>query len=202
MIRRTLVSLILLCAVGNAMSPAHRHRVRMTEPDPAMTQAHTQIQIAEMVAVALTERISVPQFDSFHIATQVQELMEVAKRLIGSRYRRGSTGPHTFDCSGFTSYVFQHLGVTLKRSSQEQFNDGKVVDDVRQLLPGDLIFFGNNGKKGKRVHHVGIVTEVNADEGTFNFIHSCTSQGVRISSSTDDYWTRKIVGARRMINNE
>lgn len=184
------------------MSPAHRHRVRMTEPDPEMMEAHTQKQIAEMVAVALTETIRVPQFDSFNIATRVQEMMEVAKRLIGSRYQRGSTGPHAFDCSGFTSYVFQHLGVELKRSSQEQFYDGMEVSDLNQLLPGDLIFFGNNGKKGKRVHHVGIVTEVNPAQGTFNFIHSSTSQGVRISASTDDYWTRKIVGARRMIHNE
>ena len=91
--------LICLCAVGNAMSPAHRHRVRMTEPDPEMMEAHTQKQIAEMVAVALTETIRVPQFDSFNIATRVQEMMEVAKRLIGSSYQRGSTGPHAFDCS-------------------------------------------------------------------------------------------------------
>lgn len=182
------------------MNPAHRHRVRMTEPDPAMTPSHTQEQIAEMVAVALTEIISVPRFDSFNIATQIQELIDVAKQLIGSRYRRGSAGPHAFDCSGFTSYVFQHLGVTLKRSSQEQFREGKVVDDIRQLLPGDLVFFGSHGKKGARVHHVGIVTDVNAEQGTFNFIHSSTSQGVRISSSTDDYWMRKIVGGRRMFN--
>ncbi|MDD7233096.1 MAG: hypothetical protein PUH44_05485, partial [Bacteroidales bacterium] len=33
------------------------------------------------------------------------QLINHAMKYIGSRYRHGTSGPHTFDCSGFTSFV-------------------------------------------------------------------------------------------------
>lgn len=111
-------------------------------------------------------------------------------------------GPKAFDCSGFTSYVFKRLGITLKRSSQEQNLQGEAISSVNELLPGDLVFFGRNGNRSKSVNHVGIVTNVDREDGTFSFIHASTSQGVRIDSSDDAYWTRRYMNARRIIGNE
>ncbi len=124
------------------------------------------------------------------------DLIEAAKRHIGARYSRGSNGPSAFDCSGFTSYVFKRLGITLKRSSREQVTQGKAVTSRNELQPGDLVFFGH-GRKG--VNHVGIVTDVNAETGLFSFIHASTSRGVRIDTSDDSYWARRFVGARRLL---
>ena len=116
--------------------------------------------------------------------------------MIGSRYRSGSSGPKAFDCSGFTSYVFNLMGIRLKRSSREQSTQGEQVDDIRELLPGDLVFFG----RGKRVNHVGIVTSVDSEQGIFQFIHSSTSRGVRIDSYPEDnYWNRHFISGRRIL---
>ena len=124
------------------------------------------------------------------------DLIEAAKRHIGARYSRGSNGPSAFDCSGFTSYVFKRLGITLKRSSREQVTQGEAVGSRNELQPGDLVFFGH-GRKG--VSHVGIVTDVDSETGLFNFIHASTSHGVRIDSSDDSYWSRRYVAARRLL---
>ena len=41
-----------------------------------------------------------------------------AKQFIGTKYTYGGSTPATgFDCSGFTSYVYKHFGVSLPRTS-------------------------------------------------------------------------------------
>ncbi|MBQ9285450.1 MAG: C40 family peptidase [Bacteroidaceae bacterium] len=127
------------------------------------------------------------------------DLIDVAKRHLGARYRRGSNGPSAFDCSGFTSYVFKRLGITLKRSSREQVTQGEAIMSKGELQPGDLVFFGHGGRRGKNVSHVGIVTDVDAENGLFSFIHASTSRGVRIDSSDDSYWAPRYVAARRLL---
>lgn len=130
--------------------------------------------------------------------TIATDLIDAAKRHIGASYHIGSTGPKSFDCSGFTSFVFKKLGIKLNRTSQEQHKQGEAVAKTKDILPGDLVFFGRGGK---RVNHVGIVTDVDND-GTFHFIHASASRGVRIDSTTDDYWSVRFVGARRIIGTE
>ena len=194
--------LILLClsSLGFAKSPL-RHRVVATQPDTIAAKAVTQHIMEEMqwMAQPMDQQIIKATFDNDITATIAQDLISAAKRHIGARYRRGSTGPKAFDCSGFTSYIFKRLGITLNRSSQEQHQQGKAITEVSQMLPGDLVFFGHGGNKGKTVNHVGIVTQVNPEDGTFSFIHASTSRGVRIDSSTDGYWTRRFMNARRII---
>ncbi len=130
--------------------------------------------------------------------TMATDLISAAKQHIGARYRSGSSGPSAFDCSGFTAYVFKHLGISLKRSSKEQHKQGSAIDNSKDLQPGDLVFFG---RRGRNVNHVGIVVDVESD-GTFQFIHASTSRGVRIDDSSDDYWSLRFIGARRIIGTE
>ncbi|MCW2622259.1 MAG: hypothetical protein JWL64_1861 [Frankiales bacterium] len=77
-------------------------------------------------------------------------LAEAAKHY-GQAYRYGSTGPTTFDCSGFTSYVFRQVGLSLPRTSGAQQAATTKVP-VGEKRPGDLIFTWTGG----RVTHVGI----------------------------------------------
>ena len=76
-------------------------------------------------------------------------IVSVAKKYLGARYVWGATGPNTFDCSGFTSYVYRQVGVSIPRTSREQINAGERVSRG-DLAPGDLVFFGSP------IHHVGM----------------------------------------------
>lgn len=66
-------------------------------------------------------------------------VLEIAARYVGTPYLSGGTTPDGFDCSGFTSYVFAQLGITLPRSSADQRYVGTVVS-AADALPGDLIW--------------------------------------------------------------
>ena len=126
----------------------------------------------------------------------VDQVINYAYRFRGTPYRYGASSPKGFDCSGFTSYVFKRFGIDLDRSSRGQIFDGVRVKKS-ELQPGDLVFFqGRSGRGG--VGHVGIVTRVN-DDNTFHFIHSACSSGVTESKNTEDYYSRRYVGACRVL---
>ena len=96
------------------------------------------------------------------------ELVATAKDLIGIKYRGGGTTKAGFDCSGFVSYVYKDLGVSLPRTSSGMYASGSKVNKS-DLASGDLVFF-NTSSKG--VSHVGIYI------GDGKFIHSSSSKGV------------------------
>lgn len=126
----------------------------------------------------------------------VDQLLSCAYSFRGTPYRSGSSSPRGFDCSGFTSYVFKQVGVSLGRSSRDQVKNGRRVART-ELRPGDLVFF-NGRARGSRIGHVGIVTETNPD-GTFKFIHSASSRGVSVSHSSESYYSSRYMGACRVI---
>ena len=124
------------------------------------------------------------------------KLISSAMRYIGVPYRLGQSSPKGFDCSGFTSFVFKNHGIQLTRTSRSQYTEGAPVADVTQLKKGDLVFFG---ARRAAVGHVGIVTDVNPGNRSFRFIHASTSQGIRVSSSTEADHRSRYVGARRVL---
>lgn len=72
-----------------------------------------------------------------------------ASNFLGVPYVWGGTSPSGFDCSGLVQYVYEHFGVDLPRTSQEQQGVGTAVSRS-ELEPGDLVFFGDPA------YHVGI----------------------------------------------
>ena len=127
----------------------------------------------------------------------MDNLMDEAVSHIGTPYRYGSKGPKTFDCSGFTSYVFwQQHNQFIGASSREQYAKHTPVKRD-ELQRGDLVFF-TSPRNRHGVGHVGIVVDVDSTDHTFTFIHASTKDGVKISKSTDGYYTRRYVGARRV----
>lgn len=124
------------------------------------------------------------------------DILSSAMRYIGTPYRMGSTGPSSFDCSGFTSYVYRQMNINLNRTSRAQYTQGVAVSKD-ELRPGDLVFFGSP-RSGAGVGHVGIVYEVE-DDGDFKFVHASCKRGVTVSSINDGYYARKYRGARRIL---
>lgn len=68
-----------------------------------------------------------------------------AARYLGVPYVWGGTTPQGFDCSGLVQFVYNGLGVTLPRTSQEQASSGIAVSP-QALQPGDLIFYSEPGE--------------------------------------------------------
>lgn len=89
------------------------------------------------------ERMSASAANVLNIAAQV-----VAS---GAYYTYGGSGPSGFDCSGFTSYVFAKVGISLPRTSSAQ---RAVARPVSSPQPGDLVFVYNG--PGGSIGHVGI----------------------------------------------
>lgn len=132
-------------------------------------------------------------------AADGETVVKTALQYLGTRYRRGQSNPKGFDCSGFTSYVYKQLNVPITRSSRSQFCEGTKVRSIADLQAGDLVFFGGS-RASRSVGHVGIVTEVNPDGNGFKFVHASSSKGIAVDSSTDPYYSRRYIGARRILD--
>lgn len=122
-------------------------------------------------------------------AFSASTLIAEAQKVIGTPYRAGGTTPKGFDCSGFVSYTYKKLGISLPRSSGAMYGVGKPVS-LKQLAPGDLLFFKTSKHKG--ISHVSIYI------GNGRMIHATSSKGVKIDSIHQSYWKQRFVGAKRL----
>jgi len=119
-----------------------------------------------------------------------QQVVDYAKRFLGVPYVYGGNGPSSFDCSGFTKYVYAHFGYTLNRIAADQVKNGVYVDKSN-LAPGDLILFANTSSG--YIGHVGIYI------GNDQFIHASTnSYEVRIDRLSG-YYSTVYHSARRVL---
>ena len=122
--------------------------------------------------------------------SNINKIVKVANTQIGKKYKWGSAGPSSFDCSGFTSYIYKDgAGISLPRTSVSQSKVGIKISR-NQLKSGDLVFFNTSGKG---ISHVGMYI------GDSKFIHASTSKGVRIDSLNSSYYKSKFVTASRII---
>ncbi|MFA5557574.1 MAG: C40 family peptidase [Flavobacteriaceae bacterium] len=113
---------------------------------------------------------------------------------LGVKYKYGGTTKSGFDCSGLVYSSFGKFDISLPRTSYEMAEFGKKIKDS-EVQKGDLVFFITNG--GRRINHVGIVTEVN--NGEIKFVHASTKAGVVISSTKEPYYKKNYVKAARVL---
>ncbi len=123
--------------------------------------------------------------------SKVQAVINLAYSKIGSPYVWGAEGPNSFDCSGFTSYVFRNAaGVSIPRTSSAQSGFGKTVSKAN-LQPGDLVFFNTSGSG---VSHVGIYV------GGGKMVHAPSSgKSVSTASINSSYYSSRFVTAKRVL---
>jgi cell wall-associated NlpC family hydrolase len=120
-------------------------------------------------------------------------IIQTALDFLGVPYRFGGSDPSGFDCSGLMQWVFARHGTALPREVRDQYRVGQDVR-LKDLRPGDLIFFETVSRGAS---HVGLVI------GDGRFVHAPSSNGVvRVEPYTANYWIRRFVGARRVIDVE
>lgn len=79
------------------------------------------------------------------------KIVQAAAAQAGDPYSYGATGPDSFDCSGLTQYAHRLAGISIPRTSSEQYAASKKISKADKK-PGDLIAFYDGGG----VYHVGI----------------------------------------------
>lgn len=72
---------------------------------------------------------------------------------IGKPYVWGATGPGSYDCSGLMLAAYQSAGLTLPRTSWEQYHAGTLIP-VHDAQPGDLMFLATDPTNPDTIHHV------------------------------------------------
>ncbi len=138
---------------------------------------------------------------------------------LGKPYIWGATGPDTFDCSGFTYYIFKELfdvdinksgygvGDTTKQMTNnigtlKQYKEDDPHKDtyIKELEMGDLIFFHRQSLEdstptpnNRYPGHVGIYL------GENKFIHASSDEGKIVISTLDDYWLKVLVASRNIL---
>jgi hypothetical protein len=120
------------------------------------------------------------------------DIVRTAKSFIGVPYKWGGSSPREgFDCSGLTMAVYHLNGLSLPRTSGQQWKTGLPISRT-QLIEGDLVFFSTS--KARRISHVGIYT------GKGKFIHAPgRGQKIRSASLATRYYKKRYVGARRYL---
>lgn len=122
---------------------------------------------------------------SVKVYTPGSKIVETAYTKLGTPYVYGASGPNSFDCSGFTSWVYRQHGISIARTAQGQSRGGTPVDRAN-LQPGDLVFFGSSTSN---ITHVGIYI------GGGQMVHAPhTGDVVKVSSLNRNY-----VCARRYL---
>lgn len=121
-----------------------------------------------------------------------EALREQALAYVGRPYVMGGSGRRGFDCSGLVQHVFAAFGIHLPRSSSEQWRVGQKIPRIA-LEPGDLLFFATG--RGTRINHVGIYI------GRGRFVHAASSsRSVQVASLKENYFQRRLMGARRLLD--
>mgnify|MGYP000431029294 CR=1 FL=1 len=118
-------------------------------------------------------------------------IVDYAYSFLGTPYVYGGASPSGFDCSGFTMYVYNQLGISLPHGATPQLKYGTYVSRS-ELQPGDLVFFSDGSYPAS---HVGIYV------GDDQFIHASSSyyngHCVVITSLSETYYNNHYLTARR-----
>ncbi|MEI6101875.1 MAG: peptidoglycan-binding protein [Eubacteriales bacterium] len=124
----------------------------------------------------------------------INNAVSLAYDLLGKDYIYGTSGPNSFDCSGFIFYILSNAGLPVNKMSPAAFSTlggWQTVSNIESLEIGDIVFF--KADNSNSINHMGIYA------GGGSFIHaSQNAGGVTINSMTSGYYNRNFVTARRI----
>ena len=163
-----------------------------------LSTSYIKFLIFLLIAFVLASCVSQKRGVAYKPNLEQQEIIEYGAKYLHTPYRYGTTGPNSFDCSGFTSFVFKKFGYNLSPSSAKQVTQvNKTIRRQEDLEVGDLVFFEGRSHNGN-VGHVGIVSEIKND-GKFKFLHASTSYGVIFSQSDEPYYKARYLRGGRVL---
>ncbi len=114
----------------------------------------------------------------------------IIDRYLGKPYAGKGETQKGYDCSEFVGAIYEeYASIHLPRTTENMYKAGRPVKSG-DLSFGDLVFFDTGGHG---VSHVGIY--VGFDE----FVHASTSNGIMISNLREDYYRKRYLGARRVM---
>ncbi|MEI6519357.1 MAG: C40 family peptidase [bacterium] len=124
--------------------------------------------------------------------TSADRAVNTALAFLGTPYSRGGISSRGMDCSGLVYRVMRDMGRDVPHNAAALSNTGIPVSR-NQLKKGDLLFFHTTSA---RIGHVGIYTS------NGNFVHASSGAGrVVVTPLSDEYYSNRLVGARRIFNN-
>jgi peptidoglycan DL-endopeptidase CwlO len=172
-----------------ALAELERQRAEVQTRQQQYESEYASLSVTEQAAVRTSvagPSLAAPDTDAVVAAApsgDVGAVLEAALEQVGTPYEWGGSGPGGFDCSGLTSFAYRAAGVSLPHSSRAQSRMGVAVSRG-ELMPGDLVFFGDP------VYHVGIYV------GNGKMVHARTF-GVPVAVTSVDMGG--YAGARRVL---
>jgi cell wall-associated NlpC family hydrolase len=116
-------------------------------------------------------------------------VIRIAEKLKGTPYRYGGVTPKGFDCSGLVHYAYSKVGLSIPRTTRDQYRASQRLS-LENAQPGDLLFFRIDSRK---LSHVGLYA------GDGRFIHASTTQKrVADASLEEPYWRKRLIGVGRI----
>lgn len=186
---------LVFCAACNLQVPQKDEGLMDKDSSTAFVPAALPVRLDSSRADKTTQQDTAAIRPSEIIDTKEvapQDLVAFAKTQMGVPYLYGSTNPADgFDCSGFITYVFNHFGIAVPRSSVDFTQAGKEVTEAT-AMPGDLILFTGTDSTEEMVGHMGIV--INSPPDTLRFIHATSGKayGVTITPLNNYYRGRYV----------
>lgn len=179
----------------------NRGNVDRTEDKDSNEEAETQKEVSTSNVSETTDKEETS--NSSDSSTTAEEIVAYAKKFLGVPYVYGGASPSGFDCSGFTMYVYDHFGISMRHGAQAQAKLGEVVSAdkssktslLNNLEVGDLVFFLDYETMDE-IGHCGIYI------GNGEFIHASSGSGycVKINSLLPgEYYNTRYCAARRVL---
>lgn len=120
-----------------------------------------------------------------------ERLVEWAKKKDkeNAQYVWAADGPNSFDCSGFTMWLYGRVGKNLPHFSGSQMDSGKPVRHRKNFQKGDLLFYGPGGGS-----HVAMYI------GHGKMIHASNpGSDIRVDDIDSSWYRSRFAGARSYL---
>ena len=163
--------------------------LQVSQTSPARIDSSTAFKVRETANTQIKKVALAPSMDIDVKNVAPNQLVAFSETLIGIPYVYASIDPRVgFDCSGFITYVFNHFGIRVPRSSVDFTNVGTEIP-VAQARRGDIILFSGTNPAERHVGHMGLVVS-NSD--TLRFIHATSGKamGVTVTPLSPYYMDR------------
>ena len=126
----------------------------------------------------------------------VENIIDTALSYIGAPNKYGGINKDGIDASGLVYIsVTKNSNVEFPRIAQDMARYGEAISNPNKLKRGDLVFFFDTYEVNRIITSVGIYL------GDGGFIHSSSSEGVKVSQINDPYyWKDKFFYGTRIFN--